>query len=51
MYLVDTPGVLPPKLEDVETGVKLALCGEGEAVAGWGDTPQTWLPAPAAPAT
>ncbi|XP_063195118.1 mitochondrial ribosome-associated GTPase 1 isoform X2 [Chroicocephalus ridibundus] len=27
MYLVDTPGVLPPKLEDVETGVKLALCG------------------------
>ncbi|NWT04285.1 MTG1 GTPase, partial [Mionectes macconnelli] len=27
MYLVDTPGVLPPKLEDVETGMKLALCG------------------------
>ncbi|NXW46563.1 MTG1 GTPase, partial [Nyctiprogne leucopyga] len=27
MYLVDTPGVLPPKLWDVETGVKLALCG------------------------
>ncbi|NXC70415.1 MTG1 GTPase, partial [Anhinga anhinga] len=27
MYLVDTPGVLPPKLGDVETGVKLALCG------------------------
>ncbi|KAM6347359.1 mitochondrial ribosome-associated GTPase 1 [Alca torda] len=27
MYLVDTPGVLPPRLEDVETGMKLALCG------------------------
>lgn len=34
MYLVDTPGVLPPKLGDVETGMKLALCGEVEAVAG-----------------
>lgn len=28
MYLVDTPGVLPPRLGDVETGMKLALCGE-----------------------
>ncbi|NXP25145.1 MTG1 GTPase, partial [Scytalopus superciliaris] len=27
MYLVDTPGVLPPKLRDVEMGMKLALCG------------------------
>ncbi|XP_033921424.1 mitochondrial ribosome-associated GTPase 1 [Melopsittacus undulatus] len=27
MYLVDTPGVFPPKLGDVETGMKLALCG------------------------
>ncbi|NWS61608.1 MTG1 GTPase, partial [Chunga burmeisteri] len=27
MYLVDTPGILPPKLGDVETGMKLALCG------------------------
>ncbi|NXL67432.1 MTG1 GTPase, partial [Chordeiles acutipennis] len=27
MYLVDTPGVLPPKLWDVEMGMKLALCG------------------------
>ncbi|NWT91817.1 MTG1 GTPase, partial [Urocynchramus pylzowi] len=27
MYLVDTPGVLPPRLGDVETGLKLALCG------------------------
>ncbi|NXL51190.1 MTG1 GTPase, partial [Podilymbus podiceps] len=27
MYLVDTPGVLPPKLGDAETGMKLALCG------------------------
>lgn len=40
MYLVDTPGVLPPKLGDVETGMKLALCGE-EAVAR--GTPQMWL--------
>ncbi|NXF06488.1 MTG1 GTPase, partial [Smithornis capensis] len=27
MYLVDTPGVLPPKLGNVEMGMKLALCG------------------------
>ncbi|XP_023182669.1 mitochondrial ribosome-associated GTPase 1 [Xiphophorus maculatus] len=27
MYLLDTPGVLPPKIESVETGMKLALCG------------------------
>ncbi|NXT94033.1 MTG1 GTPase, partial [Anhinga rufa] len=27
MYLVDTPGVLQPRLGDVETGMKLALCG------------------------
>ncbi|XP_061766255.1 mitochondrial ribosome-associated GTPase 1 [Nerophis ophidion] len=27
MYLLDTPGVLPPKIENVETGMKLALCG------------------------
>ncbi|XP_065699425.1 mitochondrial ribosome-associated GTPase 1 isoform X2 [Patagioenas fasciata] len=27
MYLVDTPGVLPPRLGDLETGMKLALCG------------------------
>ncbi|NWS43935.1 MTG1 GTPase, partial [Probosciger aterrimus] len=27
MYLVDTPGVLAPKLGSVETGMKLALCG------------------------
>lgn len=29
MHLLDTPGVLPPKIESVETGMKLALCGEG----------------------
>uniref|UniRef100_A0A8D0FK25 Mitochondrial ribosome associated GTPase 1 n=1 Tax=Strix occidentalis caurina TaxID=311401 RepID=A0A8D0FK25_STROC len=34
MYLVDTPGLLPPRLGDVEMGMKLALCGEVEAVAG-----------------
>ncbi|KAM9808655.1 mitochondrial ribosome-associated GTPase 1 isoform X2 [Syngnathus typhle] len=27
MYLLDTPGVLPPKIESLETGMKLALCG------------------------
>ncbi|XP_064173045.1 mitochondrial ribosome-associated GTPase 1 isoform X1 [Anguilla rostrata] len=27
LFLVDTPGVLPPKIESVETGMKLALCG------------------------
>ncbi|CAL1578058.1 unnamed protein product [Knipowitschia caucasica] len=27
MHLLDTPGVLPPKIDDVETGMKLALCG------------------------
>lgn len=27
MYLLDTPGVLPPKINNVETGMKLALCG------------------------
>lgn len=28
MYLLDTPGVLPPKIDGVEKGMKLALCGE-----------------------
>ncbi|XP_061914208.1 mitochondrial ribosome-associated GTPase 1 [Entelurus aequoreus] len=27
VYLLDTPGVLPPQIESVETGMKLALCG------------------------
>lgn len=27
MYLLDTPGVLSPRIESVETGLKLALCG------------------------
>ncbi|XP_034408710.1 mitochondrial ribosome-associated GTPase 1 [Cyclopterus lumpus] len=27
MHLLDTPGVLPPKIKSVETGMKLALCG------------------------
>ncbi|XP_072534418.1 mitochondrial ribosome-associated GTPase 1 [Salminus brasiliensis] len=27
MYLLDTPGVLPPKIENIEIGMKLALCG------------------------
>ncbi|XP_060895654.1 mitochondrial ribosome-associated GTPase 1 [Labrus mixtus] len=27
MHLLDTPGVLPPKIESIETGMKLALCG------------------------
>ncbi|XP_051508032.1 mitochondrial ribosome-associated GTPase 1-like [Myxocyprinus asiaticus] len=25
--LLDTPGVLPPRIENIETGMKLALCG------------------------
>ncbi|KAF5895716.1 mitochondrial ribosome-associated GTPase 1 [Clarias magur] len=27
IHLLDTPGVLSPKIENVETGMKLALCG------------------------
>ncbi|XP_071071704.1 mitochondrial ribosome-associated GTPase 1 [Dasypus novemcinctus] len=27
MFLLDTPGVLDPRIESVETGLKLALCG------------------------
>ncbi|XP_075466397.1 mitochondrial ribosome-associated GTPase 1 isoform X2 [Ascaphus truei] len=27
LYLLDTPGLLPPRIESVETGMKLALCG------------------------
>ncbi|XP_063047926.1 mitochondrial ribosome-associated GTPase 1 [Engraulis encrasicolus] len=27
MHLLDTPGVLSPRIESVETGMKLALCG------------------------
>lgn len=27
MFLVDTPGVLAPRIQNVETGLKLALCG------------------------
>uniref|UniRef100_A0A672RM46 Mitochondrial GTPase 1 n=1 Tax=Sinocyclocheilus grahami TaxID=75366 RepID=A0A672RM46_SINGR len=27
IYLLDTPGVLPPRIENIETGMKLALCG------------------------
>lgn len=27
VHLLDTPGVLPPTIESVETGMKLALCG------------------------
>ncbi|XP_051779821.1 mitochondrial ribosome-associated GTPase 1 [Erpetoichthys calabaricus] len=27
LYLLDTPGVLPPKIESLEHGMKLALCG------------------------
>uniref|UniRef100_A0A3B3WMH0 Mitochondrial GTPase 1 n=1 Tax=Poecilia mexicana TaxID=48701 RepID=A0A3B3WMH0_9TELE len=35
MYLLDTPGVLPPKIESVETGMKLALCGELNTELSW----------------
>ncbi|KAL0964156.1 hypothetical protein UPYG_G00319960 [Umbra pygmaea] len=27
IHLLDTPGVLPPKIQSLETGLKLALCG------------------------
>ncbi|XP_028825791.1 mitochondrial ribosome-associated GTPase 1 isoform X1 [Denticeps clupeoides] len=27
VHLLDTPGVLPPRIESLETGMKLALCG------------------------
>lgn len=27
IFLIDTPGILEPKVKDVETGLKLALCG------------------------
>lgn len=30
MFLLDTPGVLAPRIESVEMGLKLALCGELE---------------------
>jgi len=26
IYLIDTPGVLPPRVQDLESGMKLALC-------------------------
>lgn len=28
VFLLDTPGVLAPRIESVETGLKLALCGK-----------------------
>ena len=28
IHLLDTPGVLPPRIQSLETGMKLALCGE-----------------------
>ena len=27
IYLIDTPGILPPKISNVEEGLKVALCG------------------------
>lgn len=30
MFLLDTPGVLAPRIASVEMGLKLALCGESE---------------------
>lgn len=39
MYLIDTPGVLSPRIGSVETGLKLALCGKMDvgamAASGW----------------
>jgi Predicted GTPases len=28
IYLLDTPGILTPNVQDVETGLRLALCGK-----------------------
>ena len=28
MWLLDTPGILTPYVKDVETGMKLAMCGK-----------------------
>lgn len=39
MHLLDTPGVLPPKIESVETGMKLALCGEQNRIFVIKETP------------
>lgn len=40
VYVIDTPGIMPPKLEDVTAGLRMALAcmdgvrwGKGEAVA------------------
>lgn len=27
IYIVDTPGIMPPKIPDPESGIKLSLCG------------------------
>lgn len=34
MFLLDTPGVLSPRIESMETGLKLALCGEWSCPVG-----------------
>jgi hypothetical protein len=28
IYLLDTPGILTPNVPDIETGLRLALCGK-----------------------
>jgi ribosome biogenesis GTPase A len=28
VYLLDTPGILTPSVPDIETGLRLALCGK-----------------------
>ena len=28
MYVFDTPGILTPRVDSIEVGMKLALCGE-----------------------
>ena len=28
VYVYDTPGIMPPKINNIEVGLKLALCGE-----------------------
>ena len=62
MFLLDTPGVLAPRIPSVETGLKLALCGEpdphppqqaprspGWAACAWPGCSQLTLLAPSEP--
>ncbi|KAK9131449.1 hypothetical protein Sjap_011936 [Stephania japonica] len=38
IYILDTPGVLPPQILDDEVCSKLALTGHASAIIWWGST-------------